>query len=199
MIIKLFCYDLNLQGIFLSLGVFICGMATCNLFCRRNVTWKWRVIQPSMVTHTQNLCSAFTQVHTHTHTAVNTNTSWTHIRSSGQPFMLQRPGSNWGFGALLKGTLVIVLRVEEVIHFSHLQSLPARDSNSRTLDYQSNALTVRPWLPYSVFKCTCVYSVHIQCLQEMLTIDLILLIKYNKKTTLKPIRNSRRDTWVEKC
>ncbi len=37
-----------------------------------------------------------------THTAVNTHTPWTHTRSSGQPFMLRRPGSSWGFGALLK-------------------------------------------------------------------------------------------------
>ncbi len=37
-----------------------------------------------------------------THTAVNTHTPWTHTRSSGQPFMLRRPGSSWGFGALLR-------------------------------------------------------------------------------------------------
>ncbi len=140
----------------------------------------------------------YPSAHTHTHTAVNTNTSWTHIRSSGQPFMLQRPGSSWGFGALLKGTLVVVLRVEEVIHSSHLQSLPARDLNSRTLDYQSNALTIRPWLPYSVFKCTCV-----QCTRTVSSRNVnhrpYFTHKIQQKTTLKPIRNSRRDTWVEKC
>ncbi len=61
-----------------------------------------------------------------THTAVNTHTPWTHTRSSGQPFMLWRPGSSWGFGALLKGTSVVVLRVERVlvIHSPHLQFLP---------------------------------------------------------------------------
>ncbi len=37
-----------------------------------------------------------------THTAVNTQTPWTHTRSSGKPFMLRRPGSSCGFGALLK-------------------------------------------------------------------------------------------------
>ncbi len=40
------------------------------------------------------------QVHTHQWTHI----PWTHTRSSGQPFMLQRLGSSWGFGALLKGT-----------------------------------------------------------------------------------------------
>ncbi len=81
--------------------------------------------------HTLNLCSAFnpSKVHTHTvnthththtrqwththrehtHTAVNIHTPWTHIQSSGQPFMLRRPGSSWGFGALLKGTSVVAL------------------------------------------------------------------------------------------
>ncbi len=60
----------------------------------------------------------------------------THPRSSGQPFisikcataafMLRRPGSSWGFGALLKGTSVVVLRVERAlyIHSPHLQFLP---------------------------------------------------------------------------
>ncbi len=41
---------------------------------------------------------------------------WTHTRSSGQPFMLRRPGSSWGFGVLLKGTSVVVLRVERVLY-----------------------------------------------------------------------------------
>ncbi len=45
-----------------------------------------------------------------------THTPWTHTRSSGQSFMLRRPGSSWGFGALLKGTSVMVLRVERVLY-----------------------------------------------------------------------------------
>ncbi len=55
-----------------------------------------------------------------------THTPWTHTRSSGQPFMLRRPGSSWGFGALLKGTSVVVLKVERAldIHSPHLQFLP---------------------------------------------------------------------------
>ncbi len=65
----------------------------------------FRDIRPSMVTHTRNLCSAFTHPKC-THTAVNTHTPWTHTRSSGKPFMLRRPGSSWGFGVLLKGTSV---------------------------------------------------------------------------------------------
>ncbi len=42
-------------------------------------------------------------------------TLWTHTRSSGHPFMLRCPGSSWGFGALLKGTSVVVLKVERVL------------------------------------------------------------------------------------
>ncbi len=84
-----------------------------------------------------------------THTAVNTHTPCTHTRSSGQPFMLRRPGSSWGFGALLKGTSIMVLRVERAlyIHSPHLQFLPARDSNPRPLGYESDSLTIRPRLP----------------------------------------------------
>ncbi len=64
---------------------------------------------------------------------------WTHAQSSGQPFMLQRPRSSWGF---------VVLRVERAlyIHSPHLQFLPARDSNSQPFDYESNSLTIRPRL-----------------------------------------------------
>ncbi len=47
---------------------------------------------------------------------VHTHTSWTHTRSSGQPFMLRCPGSSWGLGALLKGTSVVVLRVERALY-----------------------------------------------------------------------------------
>ncbi len=44
--------------------------------------WKWSDIQPSIVTHTQNLCSLLTHPRC-THTAVNTHTQqWTHTHSS---------------------------------------------------------------------------------------------------------------------
>ncbi len=78
---------------------------------------------------------------------------WTRTRSSGQPFMLRRPGSSWGFGALLKGTSVVVLKEERVlyIHSPHLQFLPARDSNSQSFDYESDSLTIRPRLPIVIF------------------------------------------------
>ncbi len=77
-----------------------------------------------------------------THTAVNTHTPRTHTQSSGKPFMLRRPGSSWGFGALLKGTSVVVLRVKRALdlHSPHLQFLPARDSNSQPFNYESDSL-----------------------------------------------------------
>ncbi len=83
-----------------------------------------------------------------THTQQWTHTPWTHT-SSGQPFMLRHLGSSWGFGALLKDTSVVVLKVERAlyIHSPLLQFLPARDSNPRPLDYESNSLTIRPRLP----------------------------------------------------
>ncbi len=50
--------------------------------------------------------------------------------------------SSWGFGALLKGTSVVVLKVERAlyIHSPHLQSLPARDLNLQPFDYESDSL-----------------------------------------------------------
>ncbi len=51
----------------------------------------------------------------------------THPSAHTQQWVVNtHPGSNWGLGALLKGTSVMVLKVERVlfIHNSHLQSLP---------------------------------------------------------------------------
>ncbi len=103
-----------------------------------------------MVTHTQKSCSAFNPSKVHTHSSEHTHTPWTHTRSSGQPFMLRRPGSSWGFGALLKGNSVMVLRVERALYI-HSQFLPAWDSNSQPLGYESTSLTIRPRLP--TWKC----------------------------------------------
>ncbi len=99
-----------------------------------SIKLKWRDIQPSMVTHTRNACSAFTHPKC-THTAVNTH-----------------PGSSWGFGAFLKGISVVVLKVERVlyIHSPHRQSLPARDSNLQPFDYESNSLPLGHYFPVLV-------------------------------------------------
>ncbi len=77
-----------------------------------------------------------------THTAVNTHTHWEHTPGAVGS---QCPGSSWGFGALLKG---VVLRVERALYIHSF--MPARDSNSQLLDYESDSLTTRSRLP-----CTC--------------------------------------------
>ncbi len=80
----------------------------------------WRDTPPSIVTHTLNLCSALIHLKC-THTQ-----HWTHTRSSGWPFMMHHSGSSWGFGVLLKGISVVVLKEERelYIHSPHRQSLP---------------------------------------------------------------------------
>ncbi len=89
-----------------------------------------------MVTHTLNLCSAFNPSQVHTHSSE-------HTRSSGQPLMLPCPGKRWRFGALPKGTSVVVFKVERAVH-----SLPppAGPRLLQPLDYESNSLTIRPQL-----------------------------------------------------
>ncbi len=64
--------------------------------------------------------------------------------------MLWRPGSSWGFGALLKGlTLIVVLKVERtlIIHSPHQQFLPEPRSKPTTSGYKTDALSIRPRLP----------------------------------------------------
>ncbi len=99
----------------------------------RDVTWC--DIQPSMVTHTQISCSAFTHPSAHTHREHTHGAVGSHLCGGAA-------GSSWGFGALLKGTSVVVLKVGRAlyIHSPHLQSLPDRDSNSQPFDYDSNSL-----------------------------------------------------------
>ncbi len=65
-----------------------------------------------MVTHTQNLCSAFNPSKC-THTVVNTHPE------QRAAILLRHLGSSWGFGVLLKGlTSVMVLKVEESAGYS---------------------------------------------------------------------------------
>ncbi len=61
-----------------------------------------------------------------------------------------RPGSSWGFGALLKGlTSVVVSKVERtlVVHSPHQQFLPDPRFEPTTSGYKSDALSIRPRLP----------------------------------------------------
>jgi len=54
------------------------------------------------------ICIQPIQISAHTLGVVNTHCQpWTLTQISGGPLLLWRPRSDWGFGALLKGTSVI--------------------------------------------------------------------------------------------
>ncbi len=55
--------------------------------------------------------------------------------------MLQRPGSSWGFGALLKDTSVVVLKEDTPPTNNPCQTW---DSNPQPSGYKSNSLSIRP-------------------------------------------------------
>ncbi len=61
--------------------------------------------------------------------------------------MLQRPGSSWGFSALLKDTSVVVLKKD-----TPPTNNPCRtwDSNPQPSAYKSDSLSIRPQLPRTV-------------------------------------------------
>ncbi len=93
-----------------------------------------------------------------THTAVSSEQThtqqWTHTRSSGHTSTLRRPGSSWGFGALLKGlTSVVVLRVERALDIAIKPCRPW-DSNLRPLVYKSDSLSIRTRLAPLYYKGT---------------------------------------------
>ncbi len=77
--------------------------------------------------------------HTHTHTLLE---QWAAINDAA-------PREKLGFGALLKGTSVVVLRVKRAldIHSPPHNSCRTWDSNSQPLGYKSNSLIIRPRLP----------------------------------------------------
>ncbi len=102
-----------------------------------------------MVTHTQNLCSAFNPSKVHTHSSEHTHT--VNTRRSGQPFYAAVPGEQLGVRCLAQEHLSRGIEMERAlyIHSPHLQFLPARDSNSQPFDYESDSLTIRPRLPRS--------------------------------------------------
>ncbi len=101
-----------------------------------------------MVTHTQNLCSAFTHAKC-THTAVNIRTPWTHTRSSGQRFFAAVAGEQLGVWCLAQGHPSRGIEGGESVVYMHspnLQFLPVWDSNLQPFDYESDSLTIRPRL-----------------------------------------------------
>ncbi len=83
---------------------------------------------------------------THTHTMNTHMEQWA-------AFYAAAPGEKLEVRCLAQGHFVVVLKVERElnIHSPHRQFLPARDSNSQPLDYESDSPTIRPRLAAS--KC----------------------------------------------
>ncbi len=95
----------------------------------------------------------------HTHSSEHTHTVNTHPEQWAAIYAAV-PGEQLEVRCLAqKGTSVVVLRVERAlyIHSPHLQFLPARDSNSQPLDYESDSLTIRLRLP-PIYIYRCIFS-----------------------------------------
>ncbi len=80
--------------------------------------------------------------------------------------MLQRPGSSWGFGALLKDTSVVVLKED-----TPPTNNPCRtwDSNPQPSAYKSDSLSIRPRLP----PCRAPQTITIVCYDTAVAPDII--------------------------
>ncbi len=69
-----------------------------------------------------------------THPSAHARTH-THPRSSGHRFLLHPQGSSWGFGALLKGTSVVVLRVFVLLYLSFVSLKRTQEASSPVKNY----------------------------------------------------------------
>ncbi len=105
--------------------------------------WKWRDMWPNIVTHTLNLCSAFTHPKC-THTVVNThtvNTHREHTPGAVDSIYAAAPGEQLGVRCLAQGHLNRGIGGEENLEF-----LPDRDSSLQPFEYKSYSPTIRPQL-----------------------------------------------------
>ncbi len=119
--------------------------------------WDVKEIKKSEVTYSQVWrpilrIHALHFTHPSAHTQQWTHTQWTHTRSSGQPFMLRRPRSNWGSVLCSRAPRRGIKGGERTVHsLPHLQSLPARDSNSQPFNYESYSLPLGHDFPGRVY------------------------------------------------
>ncbi len=124
-----------------------------------------------MTRHTDNYGYPFSELvlciypsNVHTHTAVNTHPEqWAAIYAAA-------PGGQLGVRCLAQGHLSHGVEGGESTGYSlpHLQFLPAWDSNSQPLDYESDSLTIRPRLPHIYYLCFIhVYECHIPARSKM--------------------------------
>ncbi len=86
-----------------------------------------------------------------THTAVNTH------RSSGQPFMLRRPGSSWGSVPCSRAPQSWYWRWRECSAFTPPTYNSCWPETRTPFDYESDSLTIRPGLPMT---CKPYYDFH---------------------------------------
>ncbi len=101
-----------------------------------------------MVSHTQNLCSAFYPSKVHTHSSEHTHRD--HTRGAVGSHLCC--GARRAVGGLVPCSRTprrgIIGRERALdIHSPHQQSLPDRDSNSQPFDYEFDCLTITPLLP----------------------------------------------------
>ncbi len=129
-------------------------MRTIEAIKKMKVTWPsmvswWPMLGICALHLTHPKC---THTHAHAHAHAHTHTH-THTRSSGQPFMVRRPGSSWGFSVLLKGTSVVLLKVERALYI-HPPNSCRSETRTHNLSITSPTLDspIRPRFPLKCYQ-----------------------------------------------
>ncbi len=102
-----------------------------------------------MVTHTRNLCSAFIPSKVHTHSSEHTHTPWTH-RAVGSHLCCGARGADGGSVSCSRvspQSWYWWWRERCTFTPPTYNSCWTWDSNPQPMDYKSDSLTIRPWLP----------------------------------------------------
>ncbi len=131
----------------------------------------------AMVTHTQNLCSAFTYPGAHTQQWTHTlPEQWAAIHTAAVP----------GEQYLAQGHLSRGIEGEEsAVHsLPPRQFLPVRDLNPQPFDYASDSLTIRPRLPHiqkHIVEYTYIFKKVFESLKFWIFLKTFLLVIYKIK------------------
>ncbi len=151
--------------------------------------WKWHNIQPSMVTHTRNSCSAFT--HPSTHTEQWTDTHREHTPRAVGSHLCCGAREQLGVWGPAQEHLVVVLKVERELYiYSPPPIIPAGPRlELATFRLWVRFSTIRPRLPQVVKWSSMKFMIIKDLLVLQLVYEKVLSVQHISASTARLVRS----------